>query len=303
MLVENFKNNTNIALVINWNFHKKNKWVSITMPYFVNSFIKEFNPIIISSQLEYALFKNKIKYIVSMEPGWAAPKIRYDKKRKHIIGMFVSDPHNKIDWFQDYIVNNKITYVFSQYYSPFFYHFPSFPKEKFIHFPWAVPDELVPTGDINLHKSDIMIFGGKASNAYDVRNWCREQSHIVSFENSGVENKKLSNKGYFEWISTFDAIIAAGSSDPMYDLVTPKYFEIASVGALVIGQNCKDLEILGFNETNMLIFNKDNFNIKIKQYLKNKEDYFEIRNNGKNLILKRHLVSHRIFFIKKLFKL
>jgi len=303
MLIENVKNKTNIALVINLNFHKKDKWVSIFAPYFVEAFIKEFNPIIVSSQLEYMVFKNKIKYIVAMEPGWAAPKINYDQKQKHVIGVFASDPHNKTDWFQDYILNNNITYVLSQYYSPFFYHFPIFPKEKFIHFPWAVPDELMPLNNIDLYNSDIMIFGGKASNSYNIRNWCREQKNIVSFENSGVENKKLSNKEYFAWLSTFDAIVAAGSSDPMYDLVTPKYFEIASVGALVIGQNCKDLKILGFNETNMLIFDKDDFNSKIEKYLKNPEVYLEKRKNGKKLILEKHLISHRIVFLKKLFNM
>jgi len=301
MLVENIKNKTNIALVANWNFHKKDKWVSIFAPYFVEAFIKEFNPIIIRSQLEYMVFKNKLKYIVVMEPGWAAPKINYDKKLKHTICVFVSDPHNKKSWFQDYIIKNDITYVLSQYYSPFFYHFPTFPKKKFIYFPWAVPDQLAPKNNISLNGSDIMIFGGKASNAYDVRNWCREQKNIVSFENSGVENKKLSNKEFFGWLSTFDAIVAAGSSHPMYDLVTPKYFEIASVGALVIGQKCKDLELLGFNETNMLIFEKDEFNPKIEKYLKNPEVYLEKRKNGKKIILEEHLVSHRINFIKNLF--
>lgn len=303
MLIENFKNKTNVALVINWNFHKKDKWVSIFAPYFVEAFIKEFNPLIISSQLEYMLLKNKIKYIVAMEPGWAAPKIKYDKKRKHIIGVFASDPHNKIDWFQKYIEDNDITYIFSQYYSPFFYHFSTFPKDKFIHFPWAVPDELVPKNRVDLNNSDIMIFGGKNSDAYDIRNWCRDQKDVVSFDNSGVENKQLSDVAYFNWLSTFDAIVAAGSSNPIYDLVTPKYFEIASVGALVIGQDCKDLKILGFDETNMLIFNKENFNLKIQNYLKNPNDYLKIRNNGKKLILEKHLISHRIFYIKNLFNL
>ncbi len=302
MLIKNFKNKTNIALVINWNFHKKDKWVSITAPYFVNAFIKEFNPLIISSQLEYELFKKRIKYIVSMEPGWAAPKIKYDKKIKHIIGVFASDPHNKIDWFQKYIEDNNITYVFSQYDSAFFYHFPDFPKNKFIHFPWSVPDELIPQEDVSLHNSDIMIFGGQNSDAYDIRNWCRQQQNIVGFDNSGVENKQLSNKEYFDWLSTFDAIVAAGSSNPMYDLVTPKYFEIASVGALIIGQRCTDLAILGFNETNMLIFEKDNFNVKIEDYLKNPKDYLDKRKRCKNLILEKHLISHRINFIKELFE-
>jgi len=303
MMINNFKKETEIALVINWKFHTHNKWVSVTTPYFVDAFIEEFNPLIISSQLEYELFKKKIKYIVSMEPGWAAPKIKYNKNMGHIIGVFASDPHNKINWFQEYVESNNITYVFSQYCSAFFYHFPKFPKERFIHFPWSVPDELIPKNNIELHDADIMIFGGQNSEAYDIRNWCRKQPDIIAFDNSGVENKKLSNKEYFDWLGTFDAIVAAGSSSPIYDLVTPKYFETAAVGSLLIGQSCTDLEKLGFNETNMLIFEKDNFNLKVQGYLKNKAGSLEKRKKGKQLILERHLVSHRVSYIKTLFNI
>jgi len=302
MIIKNIKNKADVALVINWRFHTKDKWVSITAPYFVKAFIKEFDPLILSSQVEYELFKNKIKYIVSMEPGWAAPKLKYDKKQNHIIGVFVSDPHNKVDWFQKYIEDNDVTFVLSQYLSPFFYHFPEFPKKKFVHFPWAVPDELVPQGRPKVHHNDIMIFGGKDSGAYDVRNWCREQSGVTEFDNSGVENKSLSNEGYFEWLETFDASVAAGSSDQKYDLVTPKYFEIASVGSLLIGQQCKDLEALGFDETNMLIFHKENFNAKVARYLESSVDYLGMRNKGKSLILSRHLISHRVSLIKEIFE-
>lgn len=286
--------------MINWEFHQKDHWVSIFAPYFVNAFVKEFNPIIINSQFEYALYKKKIKHIVSMEPGWAAPKIKYDKKMDHTVAVFASDPHNKTDWFQEYVLDNDITYVLSQYKSPFFYHFPSFPKERFIHFPWAVPDQLVPQKEVKYLGSDIMIFGGQSSDAYDVRNWCREQKYITGFDNSGVENKKLSNTEYSQWLSTFDAIVAAGSSNPMYDLVTPKYFEIGSVGALIIGQECQDLKSLGFDDSNMVIFKKENFNNKIEQYLKSPKVFEEIRKKGRSVVLGKHLISHRLDTLKKL---
>jgi hypothetical protein len=114
------------GLLINWKFHEQNRWVCAQTPYFINAIIREFNPIIISSQLEYELHKRKIRNIISMEPGWGAPKIKYDKKQKHKIGVVVSDPHNKVNWFGDYIDNNEIDFVFSYYYYPFLYHFPKF---------------------------------------------------------------------------------------------------------------------------------------------------------------------------------
>ena len=160
--------------MINWEFHQKDRWVSIFAPYFVEAFVKEFNPIIINSQFEYFLYKKKIKYIVSMEPGWAAPKIKYDKKMDHIVAVFASDPHNKKDWFQEYVLDNDITYILSQYNSPFFYHFPTFPKEKFIHFPWAVPDKFIYSTVKILTKHQVVIFGAKNHEAYEMRDWCRK---------------------------------------------------------------------------------------------------------------------------------
>ena len=131
------------GLIIDWNFHKKNKWVCALTPYLVKAIINEFNPVIISNQLDYNLKKRKLKYIISMEPGWAAPKLRYDPQQKHVIGIFISDPHNKTSWLESYINTNNINYVFSYYKEPFFYHFENFPKEKFIHTPWAIPDQFI----------------------------------------------------------------------------------------------------------------------------------------------------------------
>ncbi|GAD79649.1 glycosyltransferase [Vibrio ezurae] len=299
----NLKNTSEIALVLNWSFHQKNKWVSIFAPYYVNAFIREYNPIIISSQLEYNLLKKKIKYIVSMEPGWAAPKINYDNSLEHKIAFFLSDPHSKKKWLEKYVIDNNVTYVLSQYNAPFFYHFPKFPKNKFIHYPWAVPDEFIYEGNIKCVGNEVIIFGGKKSPAYDVRNWCRDQKNITSFENSGVENKKFSDEEFFQWISQYDAVIAAGSTDPQYDLVTPKYLEIAAVGSLLIGQSCKDLDSLGFNSSNMVIFEKANFNKIIEEYRHNPEKYLKVRENGRQLILDRHLISHRIKEIGELFNM
>lgn len=292
---------SNYGLVINWEFHKRNKWASALSPYLVNAIIKKFNPIIITSQFEYSFYKNRLKYIISLEPGWAAPKITYDKHLNHIVGVFVSDPHNKIDWFQKYIEENKINYVFSYYNYPFFYHFPDFPKEKFFHFPWAIPDQFISTNKLFVRNSEISIFGGKNSNAYDTRNWCRDQEGITCFDNSGVENKKMKDSEYFLWLTNFDAIIAAGSSNPIYDLVTPKYFEIAAAGALVIGQYCNDLKILGFNEKNSIIFDKENFKEKIQHFRDNPEYYIHVRENGRDLIKQKHKISDRIQQMENVF--
>jgi spore maturation protein CgeB len=72
---------------------------------------------------------------------------------------------------------------------------------------------------------------------------------------------------------------------------------------LLIGQKCNDLEKLGFNDSNMLIFEKENFNDQVVQYRSNPESYLNIRENGKKLVLENHLISHRINKIKEIFNL
>lgn len=289
------------GLVVNWDFHKKNRWVSIFAPYLVREIVRVFDPIIITSQLDYNLHKKKIKYIISMEPGWAAPKLRYDTRAGHMVAVCVSDPHNKTEWFADYIIENGISFVLSQYHHPFFYHYPDFPKNKFIYFPWAVPDRFLSSHALHAHGNEVAIFGAATGDAYDVRNWCREQKGISSFINSGVENKAFTDMEYFQWLTGFDAVVAAGSSDPKYDLVTPKYFEIAAAGALLIGQYCKDIDLLGFDETNALLFSKETFLDRVREYKKASEKYLFIRARGRELIKERHLISHRIDLLKRLF--
>jgi len=289
------------GLVLNWKFHVEKRWVSIFLPCLVREILRVFDPIIISSQLDYALHKKKLRYIISMEPGWAAPKIHYDKQARHITCVFASDPHNKTGWFQEYVQKNEISFVLSQYYYPFFYHFPDFPRRKFVHFPWAVPDQFLSSHRIMARSPEIAIYGGSASDAYDVRNWCRQQPGITSYSNSGVENKVMTDTDYFQWLAGFDAVVAAGSSNQKYDLVTPKYFEIASAGALLIGQYCKDLDLLGFNESNALLFTKETFLERVQAYRKAPENYIAAREHGRALIKQRHLITHRIELLKSLF--
>jgi hypothetical protein len=289
-----------VALVINWRFHKKNKWVSAFSHYFVEAFVAEFNPIIISNQLKYNYYKKRVTHLVSMEPGWAAPRLRYDTKIDTLKFVMYSDPHNDTQNRLDYFHKNDFNYVLSFYDTPFFKHFKTFPREKFIHFPWAVADQFLTHNPILSNNNQVAIFGGKLSDAYDVRNWCREQDGVTNLENSGVENKIFTDEEYFRWIREFDAIIAAGSSNPKYELVTPKYFEIASSGALLFGQYCSDLEALGFNKENCVIFEKDNFSEQLSSYKSNPQRFLKLRENGRELINNKHLISHRIAKLKKL---
>ncbi len=300
MWLRGLLHNRSVGLVIDWRFHKRRGWVSIFAPFLVEAFIKRYDPVLLTSQLDYHLHKKKLRFILAMEPGWAAPKLRYDRNQRHTICVMASDPHNKTDWFQEYVFANNITYVLSQYYSPFFYHFPSFPPERFIHFPWAVPDQFLTPPPPSCRSNNVVLFGGRQSDAYDVRNWCRQQPGVTVYPYSGVENKALSDEGFFQWLARFDAVIAAGSSLPQYDLVTPKYFEIPAAGALLIGQRCTDLSRLGFNDRNALLFSQSDFTAKLTAYRQHPEHFQEMRRRGHALIKERHLISHRLTLLAEL---
>lgn len=298
-MLHHHRKDSRFGLVIDWRFHQKRRWVSALTGYLVDAIVTAFQPVIITSQFDYWRHKRHLDYIVSMEPGWAAPRIRYDTTPSALKAVFYSDPHYRPDERRQYFDRNGFDYVFSYYRSPFFRHFQDFPESKFVHMPWAIPDRFVGRSAIIPRSNEVAIFGGKQGDSYDVRNWCREQPGVTSYDYSGVENKRLSDEEYFRWLAGLDAAIAAGSSLEKYDLVTPKYFEIAAAGALLIGQSCRDLESLGFNDHNMLAFTVENFADRLAHYRANYEEYAARRAAGRELIRARHLVSHRISRIRE----
>jgi hypothetical protein len=287
------------GLVIDWRFHRRNRWVCALSPYLVEAIVETFKPIVISSQSDYDRSRKHLRFIIAMEPGWAAPRIRYSPAHDCVKAVFYSDPHTEPQRRYRYLADNGFDYVFSYYWHPFLRHFPKVPLEKVIHLPWAIPDHLMSEREIELRGTDVGIFGARNNDAYDVRNWCRRQEGVTSFAFSGVENKEMSDEQYFSWLASADALIAAGSSDERFDLVTPKYFEIAASGALLFGQHCKDLPLLGFDQTNAVPFTKDDFVAKLHAYRQDPRSYLSRRHAGRELIRRRHLVSHRIARIRE----
>jgi glycosyl transferase family 1 len=289
------------GLVLDWDFHRSNRWASAYSSFLAEAIIAEFDPVIISSQQQYDFHRKRLSCILSFEPGWAAPHIRYDRRCESLKAVMYSDPHYQPEVRSKYFEENGFDFLLSLYRAPFFQHFKGFPEEKFVHFPWAVPDRFVSDFPIRVRSTEVAIFGGKASEAYDVRNWCRTQPGITGYDYSGVENKRLGNEEYYRWLESFDAIIAAGSSKPIYNLVTPKYFEIPASGALLVGQFCEDLEVLGFDASNSLIFSPSDFMDKVANYRRNPEAFLVTRERGRELIRSQHRLSDRIALLKGLF--
>ncbi|MFX0134335.1 MAG: glycosyltransferase, partial [Candidatus Hodarchaeota archaeon] len=201
---------------------------------------------------------------------------------------------------QKYILENNFSFILTSYYNPAVYHFEHILKEKLILFPWAIPDTFLYNGHIKTPTQDfLMIFGQFRSIIYETRNWCKKFNFVKTFHHSG-EAKTLRGLEYFKWLRNFNAIIAATSLRPEYRHTIAKYFEIPASASLLFAQESDDLALLGFEDNkNCIIFNKKNFKQKAYDYLKNKENYVKIIENGRKLVLEKHTLSKRIQILKE----
>lgn len=276
-----------------------------TTPNLIRGIIHRFDCEILTNQRDYNEFHDKVDALLSLEPEFAAPVIRWRrgiwrrKRKKTLSYVLCSDPH-LLQWREDYFLKNDISYMLALYYGPTRYHFKKIPGERIVHFPWCIPDPLIHNGPIVCRNQDrISCFGGSGSEAYELRNWCKEFPFVHATSNSGVENKQFTDDGYFAWLRGYDAAIAAGSEAPQYKLTTPKFFEIPASGALLFAQETDDLERLSFrHRENCLIFNKNNFESLAREYLSHPDRYLDIRNAGRDMIREKHSLSARLTFLE-----
>jgi hypothetical protein len=161
-----------------------------------------------------------------------------------------------------------------------------------------VPDAWISDAPIRSRgQSTIAVFGASQGDAYELRNWCRTQPGVTSHSESGVENKVRGSVGFFDWLGGFDAVIAAGSEDPVYRLTTPKYFEAAGAGCLLFAQATDDLDRLGFiDDVNCVVFTRDTFQQQADAYRADPLDqrWLRLRHAGRELIRQRHTQSQRL---------
>ncbi|MBN1147311.1 MAG: glycosyltransferase family 1 protein [Anaerolineales bacterium] len=213
----------------------------------------------------------------------------------------MSDPH-KDGWREDYFLKNGLDYILALYYYPTLHHFKKISADQVVHFPWAIPASWISSDALSYSgQRDVAIFGASHGAAYTLRNWCRRQPGVRYYDYSGVENKVLTDYGFFKWLMGFDAVIAAGSEDNQYRLTTPKYFEIAAAGCLLFAQVTDDLDLLGFiDQRTCITFSQNNFQRKIEDYLANPENYrwLQLRLDGRELIRERHTIVQRLSDLK-----
>ena len=293
-----------LGLVLDPEFYILEKSVAaITIPL-IRALVDRFDTRIIYDQKTYDRFCTEVDFLVSLEPKWAAPVLNWRRVGRLQRSLppcpcyvMMSDPHIE-QWREGYFLKQKLDYILALYYQPTRNHFQRVPADRIVHFPWSIPDEWISDSEIVYHGQEkIVIFGASQSDAYAVRNWCRQQPGVQSYDYSGVENKALTDKAFFEWLQGFDTVIAAGSEDAKYRLTTPKYFEIAAAGSLLFAQDTDDLLRLGFQDgANCIIFSQSNFRSQVETYLSDRATpkWLSIRKMGRELIRERHSISSRL---------
>ncbi|CAK8716825.1 Glycosyl transferases group 1 [Candidatus Electrothrix aarhusensis] len=293
-----------LGLILQPDFYILEKSVcAITNPL-IRALTKRFQTTLIYNQETYDQHCQHVDFLLSLEPKWAAPVLdwqRVGRFRKKLPAcpcyVMMSDPHSE-QWRESYFLTNNLDYILALYYAPTCYHFKKTPLDRICHYPWAIPDEWVSTSRIEYRgQKEVTIFGASGSNAYSTRNWCRKQKGVKSFAFSGVENKEMSDSDFFQWLASFDAVVAAGSEDKKYGLTTPKYFETMAVGSLLFAQKTDDLERLGLKDNdNCIVFSEENFLKRLNEYLTDpgNQQWLQIRSLGRALIERKHTINIRL---------
>lgn len=284
------------GLVINWGHHFQNNWPVAVYVFLVNELIKKYDPVLVTTQRAYERHKDDLEYIISFEGcSKKAPAITFDETAHRTVAMFAGHTHDKIPWFTDYVDNHNIDYVLSRYHDPFFVHFPDFDRERLVHVPWSVPDQFVcDLEDIRFHGHDkIHTFGASVGDMYAERRRCMKYPFVETHSNTGIDTE-MSDAEYYRWCRSFDATVAAGSFEKKHQFVFAKYFEVAAAGSLLFAQYCSDLERLGFDSSNAVIFQEGEFEQKAREYLGDPRSYLKRRKRGVELIRQRHTTSDRI---------
>lgn len=278
-------------------FYDKKKWQVVSQAELWYRFVKEENVLICGSFISYYLFGRQKDYVISLEPKYNAPLIRFTEKHKKVL-IFISDSHSKI-WLSKYIINNNITHILTPYRKTLIHtgYFKPLSELNIYSFPWCVSDHLLD--DINIESRDkrVLGFGQIGGDVYDLRAWSFNSGLLTAFNYAGSGYKKFSGDAYYKWVRGYDACVVAMSSHKLYNYTVAKYFEIPSQGVLLFAFKSDDLEEFGFKENiNYISLTKDNFEYEIKSYMTNFTDskYLVIRNSGFKLIKEKHTVSKRI---------
>jgi hypothetical protein len=286
---------SDILFVCSLSFYERKKWQVASQADLWHRFVAENNCVICGSFLSYWLLGRNKKYVVSLEPKYNAPTIKFSKNHVKTF-LFVSDSHSK-SWLPKYIENKNVTDILTPYKKTLLYTGFSKPlsHDRVHSLPWCVEDRLLVREQILSKDNRVLGFGQTGGLAYDLRSWSFQTGVLSSFNYAGSGNKKYSGDSYYNWLRRFDACVVAMSTHKLYNYTVAKFFEVTSQGLLLFAFKTDDLDDFGFIDgENYISVTKQNFFEKINDFKLNPEKYINIRRNGYFLIKNQHTVSKRL---------
>jgi len=143
---------------------------------------------------------------------------------------------------------------------------------------------------------------------YELARRLHESGVVATVMNPGFTSTGFgrNNKGFFGAMTRVSNAMGAKSaekgartliwlaSSEDVEGVTGKYFEIPSMGTLLLANHTPDLDTLGFQDNvNFVEINKYNWTDKIDYIVSNPEQYTDIRVRGYNFVVNNHTIYHR----------
>ena len=187
-----------------------------------------------------------------------------------------------------FIVKTKETYY--RYFAP---HLDD-PDKTLVYFPFAMKKQL--DGDTPLYKRRPSVLAGgsqwsgrKNYHPYEFRRWACRQDYVEFAIHPNIKGSRTpGGQNFFEHLIRYAGALAACDLCPV-----GKFFEIPMAGCVCFAQHHQEYEDLGFKDRQHVIYvDKNNFEVEVKNFIKDYESYQDIADAGKKLVLENYTAKH-----------
>ena len=169
---------------------------------------------------------------------------------------------------------------------------------KFVFFPHFIN---YMSNGINTNPAKSCLLSGMIDDAYPLRkeicSTINDNIFVLKHPGYGMNDLQLKTNGFVvdkEYYQTISKFLCSIATCGLMNYVTGKYFEIPSMGTLLLANHTPDLDTLGFQDNvNFVEINKYNWTDKIDYIVSNPEQYTDIRMRGYNFVVNNHTIYHR----------
>jgi len=193
----------------------------------------------------------------------------------------------------DYIVT-AAKYKFLDLFKPFF---GDGIDSMVLHFPHA-PSRYDASPQLASRKSVVLGNGathGGWNGGYDFRKWAFEQSYVEYVQHAMFDDRTPKGKQYMDFIADFAGALALCTPFPV-----PKHSEIPMAGCVMFTEDNEELRDLGFKDyESCIVVNRETFQDRVKAFLEDPNEFQDVANAGRNLMLDNYTAAHFARFIRE----